>query len=83
MPRVRGSHDEAAGGAGIIAGVALGAPLPRSMDEPDTPVSTKLGLQVWPHNEAARALYRKFGFVEEAGCDATAGVATANSGTQW
>ena len=25
----------------------------------------KLSLQVWPHNEAARALYRKFGFEEE------------------
>jgi RimJ/RimL family protein N-acetyltransferase len=25
----------------------------------------KIALQVWPHNEAARALYRKFGFVEE------------------
>lgn len=25
----------------------------------------KLVLQVWPHNERARALYRKFGFVEE------------------
>jgi len=25
----------------------------------------KLSLEVWPHNEAALALYRKFGFVEE------------------
>ena len=25
----------------------------------------KVGLQVWPHNAAARALYRKFGFIEE------------------
>jgi RimJ/RimL family protein N-acetyltransferase len=25
----------------------------------------KLSLSVWPHNEAAIALYRKFGFVEE------------------
>lgn len=25
----------------------------------------KVALQVWPHNEPARALYRKFGFVEE------------------
>lgn len=25
----------------------------------------KVALQVWPHNDAARALYRKFGFVEE------------------
>jgi RimJ/RimL family protein N-acetyltransferase len=25
----------------------------------------KIALQVWPHNEAAIALYRKFGFVEE------------------
>jgi putative acetyltransferase len=25
----------------------------------------KMSLQVWPHNEAARALYRKVGFVEE------------------
>jgi RimJ/RimL family protein N-acetyltransferase len=25
----------------------------------------KISLQVWPHNEAARRLYRKFGFVEE------------------
>lgn len=25
----------------------------------------KITLQVWPHNEAARALYRKFGFEEE------------------
>lgn len=25
----------------------------------------KLTLEVWPHNEAAIALYRKFGFVEE------------------
>lgn len=25
----------------------------------------KLTLQVWPHNQAARALYAKFGFVEE------------------
>ncbi len=25
----------------------------------------KLALQVWPHNAAARALYRKFGFAEE------------------
>lgn len=25
----------------------------------------KVSLQVWPHNEAARALYRKVGFVEE------------------
>lgn len=25
----------------------------------------KVALQVWPHNHAARALYRKFGFVEE------------------
>jgi RimJ/RimL family protein N-acetyltransferase len=25
----------------------------------------KVTLQVWPHNEAARALYRKVGFVEE------------------
>ena len=25
----------------------------------------KLSLQVWPHNEAARALYRTFGFQEE------------------
>lgn len=25
----------------------------------------KMALQVWPHNEAAIALYRKFGFVEE------------------
>lgn len=25
----------------------------------------KVALQVWPHNEAALALYRKFGFVEE------------------
>jgi putative acetyltransferase len=25
----------------------------------------KVSLQVWPHNEAARALYRKAGFVEE------------------
>ncbi len=25
----------------------------------------KMALQVWPHNVAARALYRKFGFVEE------------------
>jgi RimJ/RimL family protein N-acetyltransferase len=25
----------------------------------------KITLQVWPHNEAARALYRKFGFAEE------------------
>ncbi len=25
----------------------------------------KVGLQVWPHNEAAIALYRKFGFDEE------------------
>jgi len=25
----------------------------------------KIALQVWPHNEAARALYRRFGFVEE------------------
>lgn len=27
--------------------------------------SHKVSLQVWPHNRAARALYRKFGFVEE------------------
>jgi RimJ/RimL family protein N-acetyltransferase len=26
----------------------------------------KIALQVWPHNEAARSLYLKFGFVEEA-----------------
>jgi RimJ/RimL family protein N-acetyltransferase len=26
----------------------------------------KIALQVWPHNHAARSLYRKFGFVEEA-----------------
>ena len=25
----------------------------------------KVALQVWPHNEAARALYRRFGFAEE------------------
>jgi RimJ/RimL family protein N-acetyltransferase len=25
----------------------------------------KISLDVWPHNEAARSLYRKFGFVEE------------------
>lgn len=25
----------------------------------------KVALQVWPHNEAARRLYRRFGFVEE------------------
>jgi RimJ/RimL family protein N-acetyltransferase len=25
----------------------------------------KIALQVWPHNEAARSLYRKFGFEEE------------------
>ena len=25
----------------------------------------KISLSVWPHNDAARALYRKFGFVEE------------------
>ena len=25
----------------------------------------KLSLSVWPHNEAALALYRKFGFIEE------------------
>ena len=25
----------------------------------------KIALQVWPHNHAARSLYRKFGFVEE------------------
>jgi RimJ/RimL family protein N-acetyltransferase len=25
----------------------------------------KVGLQVWPHNAVARALYRKFGFIEE------------------
>src|ERR1041384_6680734 len=25
----------------------------------------KIALQVWPHNDAARALYRKFGFEEE------------------
>ena len=25
----------------------------------------KIALQVWPHNQAGRALYRKFGFVEE------------------
>ena len=25
----------------------------------------KVALQVWPHNHAARALYRKFGFAEE------------------
>ncbi|HEX2701272.1 MAG TPA: GNAT family protein [Acidimicrobiales bacterium] len=25
----------------------------------------KVALQVWPHNEAARGLYRRFGFVEE------------------
>ena len=25
----------------------------------------KISLQVWPHNEGARALYRKFGFEEE------------------
>ena len=25
----------------------------------------KIALQVWPHNEAARRLYRRFGFVEE------------------
>jgi RimJ/RimL family protein N-acetyltransferase len=25
----------------------------------------KMVLQVWPHNESARALYRKFGFVDE------------------
>ena len=27
--------------------------------------SHKLALQVWPHNEAAIALYRKFGFQQE------------------
>ena len=27
--------------------------------------SHKVTLQMWPHNDAARALYRKFGFVEE------------------
>lgn len=26
----------------------------------------KIALQVWPHNHAARSLYRKFGFVDEA-----------------
>ena len=26
----------------------------------------KIALQVWPHNQATRSLYRKFGFVEEA-----------------
>lgn len=26
----------------------------------------KIALQVWPHNQVARSLYRKFGFVEEA-----------------
>src|SRR5262245_44850525 len=25
----------------------------------------KVGLQMWPHNDAARALYEKYGFVEE------------------
>jgi RimJ/RimL family protein N-acetyltransferase len=25
----------------------------------------KIALQVWPHNQVARSLYRKFGFVEE------------------
>jgi putative acetyltransferase len=30
-----------------------------------TSTAHKVALSVWPHNEAARALYRKFGFVEE------------------
>ena len=31
----------------------------------ETNAAHKLTLQVWPHNQAARALYERFGFVEE------------------
>ena len=40
----------------------------------------KLSLGVFPHNEAALALYRKFGFVEEGRLGATSGAPAANSG---
>jgi GNAT superfamily N-acetyltransferase len=37
----------------------------------------KLALGVFPHNEAAVALYRKFGFVEEGGASSTCAAPTA------
>ncbi|MGH9178809.1 MAG: GNAT family N-acetyltransferase, partial [Acidimicrobiales bacterium] len=47
-------------------GQGVGAALMRSgLDWAREAGAHKIALQVWPHNEAALALYRKFGFVEE------------------
>ena len=52
----------AAGWRGRGVGSAL---LAAGLDWAGQAGAHKVSLQVWPHNAAARALYRKFGFVEE------------------
>lgn len=52
----------AAGWRGAGVGSAL---LADAIDWARQAGAHKIALQVWPHNEAALALYRKFGFVEE------------------
>lgn len=52
----------AAGWRGVGVGSAL---LEAALDWARRAGAHKVGLQVWPHNEAALRLYRRFGFVEE------------------
>jgi RimJ/RimL family protein N-acetyltransferase len=39
--------------------------LERCIDFARSAGAHKIALQVWPHNEAARSLYRRYGFQEE------------------
>ena len=50
-----GWRGQGVGSALLEAAIVLAAPVG----------AHKVGLQMWPHNEPARALYEKYGFVEE------------------